>query len=143
MSWTSPQDIKDRWIGLTPLPQDTKLTVFIKDVEEQVKSFFPAIQERIDDESLSLDSVKGSVSRIIIEFLLTGGNPYSQVSHSYTGAVSESVSYSSKSRYTLTLTAEDYRLFAPVSSDQAFSLDQAPHLKHGRGVWRTVRRVIL
>lgn len=124
MTWTTPADVKSRWLGTTPPPVDTQLQVFIDDVEGQVLNRYRGLQERIDAGEPTLDFVKSSIARIVIEFLQTKGNPFSQVSHSYSGAISESVSYSSQSsRYSLSLTEADYALFGPNTDGKAFSLN--------------------
>lgn len=113
MAWTTPKDIKDRWLESRALPPDDKLIVFINDVEEQISDYFPRIQERIEDDRLKLSTIKSNVSRILIEFLQTGGSPYQQESQAYSGIGSRSVSIASTSRRSLVLTADDLAAFAP------------------------------
>lgn len=115
MTWTIPQDIKDRWIAGKMLPVDTMLNTFIKDVETQITNKYPAINDRIASNELSQDTIVFHVSRIVIEYLLTEGTPYQQESQSYSGIGSRSVSVSTSARKTLLLTDADLALFAPAN----------------------------
>lgn len=128
-SWTTPQDVKDRWLTNKMLPTDGKIQTAINDVEMQIIKAYPAIQERIDDGILDIDYVIANVARIIVEFLQTDGAPLTQESQSYTGAASRSVSYSDKARYSLILTSTDLDFFAPDRTDQAFSLNIMPYAR--------------
>jgi hypothetical protein len=69
MSWTTPQDIQDRWVG-NDVPTDTELVqALINDAEAVILSEFPKIQDRIDDEELSLSVVVLVVSRMVSRLL--------------------------------------------------------------------------
>lgn len=126
MSWTDPQDIKDIWISTKALPADTKLQKFIEIVELQIKTYYPRIQERIDDESLDLELVKNVVAEIVKQYVLTEGNPYTQQSQAYTGVASMSVSYNDQARTTLTLTEADFALLAPKTTKGIFTIRITP-----------------
>lgn len=129
MSWTTPQDIKDIWITAKALPSDTKLEKFISIVELQITTHYPRIQERIDEETLSLDLVKNVVAEIVKQYLLTEGQPYSQQSQAYTGVASMSVSYNDNARTSLTLTEADYALLAPKQMGPIFTVRITPGYK--------------
>lgn len=69
MSWTSPQDITDRWVG-GGVPTDADLMqALINDAEAIILSEYPAIQGRIDDNLLPLGTVKLVVSRMVSRVL--------------------------------------------------------------------------
>jgi hypothetical protein len=69
MSWTTPQDIQDRWVG-NDAPTDTDLIqIIIDDAEAVVLNEFPRIQERIDDAELSINVVILVVSRMVMRIL--------------------------------------------------------------------------
>lgn len=130
--WVTVKDVKDRWLDDSDdLPSDEILETFIDDIEEQLIKKFPKLDERIDNGDPTLKFVKGAVSRIIIEFLQTKGTPYSQITQSYTGAASQSITYSSsKARYSLELRDSDYALFAPSdNSGKVIGLDLAKRIK--------------
>lgn len=130
MSWTLPQDIKNRWVTNEPLPTDTQLQVFVDDVERQIGNHYKEIQNRIDDGLIEVDYIKQIVSIIIIEFLQTKGQPFTYESQAYSGAGSQQVGYSaSKARYTLVLTAEDLQLFAPGKLGGVMSASTAPDMR--------------
>ena len=130
MSWTTPEDIKDRWVSSDPIPSDTKLSVFIADVERQIKNHYKEIQDRIDAGLIEVDYIKQIVSTIIIEFLFTKGQPFTYESQSYSGAGSQSVGYSAtKARLSLILTPEDLELFAPTKTGGILSISVAPDMR--------------
>lgn len=69
MSWTSPHDVADRWIG-TGLPTDEDLVqALINDAEAIVLAEYPRIQERIDSNTLKIDVIKMVVSRMVTRVL--------------------------------------------------------------------------
>jgi hypothetical protein len=69
MSWTSPQDITDRWVGGgTPTDADL-MQALINDAEAIILSEYPRIQDRIDDSSLPLGMLKLVVSRMVSRVL--------------------------------------------------------------------------
>jgi hypothetical protein len=128
MAWTIPKDIKDRWLANKTLPADTQLEVFIGDVERQISNYYTKIQQRITDETLSLDFVKQTVANIVIEFLLTEGQPFQQETQSYANVGSRSVSYSLRaSRYSLILTEADYARLAPENVTGMFTVKITPN----------------
>lgn len=126
--WTTPEDIKARWIGNKPLPTDAKLSTFIADVERQIRRKYRSIELRIisEYEDIDVELIKQNVSNWVIEFLQTEGKPFQQESQSYSGAASRSISMNSKARYTLTLTDDDLLVFAPIEDGKAFALNIIP-----------------
>lgn len=140
--WATAQDVKNKWISDSSLPSDEKITSFIEDVEEQIVHRFPGLQQRIDAGKISLKYVKNRIVNIVIEFLITKGNPHSQESQSFSGIASKSVSYSSSAaRYTLTLTESDLAAFSGKFVGQAYQFSLAPHMgvKHEK-IWHKYER---
>lgn len=65
MSWASPQDIQDRWVG-TDVPQDEYLlTQLIQDAEAVILAEYPRIQARIDSAELPQTTVVMVISRMV------------------------------------------------------------------------------
>lgn len=116
MAWTTPQDIKNRWLSPKAPPTDDKLAIFIEDTEAQIIAAYPKIQERITEGKLKEALIRSTVARIIIEYVSTEGSPYAQEAQAYAGIGSRSVTIASHARRDLVLTAEDLAIFAPAKS---------------------------
>jgi hypothetical protein len=69
MSWATPQDILDRWVGSDKPTDEDLIQALINDAESVILAEFPAIQTRIDDEELSLATVVMVVSRMVSRLL--------------------------------------------------------------------------
>jgi hypothetical protein len=69
MSWATPQDILDRWVGSDKPTDEDLIQALINDAESVILSEFPAIQERIDDDELPLATVVMVVSRMVSRLL--------------------------------------------------------------------------
>jgi hypothetical protein len=134
MTWTTPEDIKDVYIGNAILPTDIKLAKLIKVVEDNILNEYPNIQKRLDDPNQPLTEarLKNVIAGWVIEYIQTGGEAITQESQAYTGAASRSVTYSDgKRRTTLLLSAEDLSVLAPASTNKAFSLNMVPNPFNG------------
>jgi hypothetical protein len=69
-NWTYPQDIQDRWIGEGFDDFDTELIeALILDAEIIIKSEYPLIQDRIDDNTLNIEVIKFVVARMVSRVL--------------------------------------------------------------------------
>lgn len=69
MSWAIPQDVIDRWVG-SDVPTDLDLVqALINDAEAVILSEYPKIQDRIDDEELSLATVVMVQCRMVMRLL--------------------------------------------------------------------------
>lgn len=129
MSWTTPEDIIERWRGSNAPSDVTKLQIDIDDVEAQIQYYYPNIQLRIDNNDLPLNLVISFVSRVVIEYWKTLGNPYSNVSEGV-GSFNKSIGYNTeKARYSLNLTAEDYAILAPSKKGKSRAINAAPQMK--------------
>lgn len=129
MAWTTAQDVKDLWFGGV-LPTDQKLDKMIGVVERQIKTYYPQIQERVDEAELDVANIVDVVVNVITEFLMFEGKPLQHKSQAYVGASSQQESYStSQARYSLTLTQADYDRLAPDGANSVMSLDMMPHAR--------------
>lgn len=123
MSWATPQDVLDRWVG-GGAPTDDDLTqALIEDAEAVILSEFPRIQERIDGETLPLGTVVLVVVRMVSRTLRNPeGLSYWQMN---TGPFGQGKNYGS-SGTDLWMTPEEKSLLSPRRKGKAFSVDLAP-----------------
>jgi len=121
MSWATPQDIIDRWVG-NDVPTDTDLMeALIADAEAVILSEFPKIQERIDDEELSLSVVTLVVSRMVSRLLRNPENlTYWQ---QQTGPFGQARNYGNGNG-DIWLTENELSLLAPNKRGKAFEVNQ-------------------
>lgn len=125
MPWTTPQDVKDRWLLGDLSVTDSQLVKLIGDAEDTVSSEFSDIQARIDAATLPLVRVQKIVSRIVIRHIR---NPEGirQVSET-TGPFTGSRTYGGAEPGAMYLTDEDRAELAGVPTGQrAFSVDLIP-----------------
>lgn len=126
MTWTTPQDIIDRWFPENEAPTNQALLqIFIGDVEAAIKSFYPKIQERIDDGLLDIVLIKSTVSQIITDYIKSGGVPYSQLSQT-NGPFTQYAGYSSETRRNLRVTLADVSALAPTGTAGVVMVTTAP-----------------
>lgn len=121
MSWTTPEDILDRWVGSgTPTDEDL-LQALINDAEAIVLAEYPKIQERIDDQELSVEMVKMVVSRMVTRVLR---NPES-VSYlqQVTGPFSQAKNFGADS-LDIWMSENEKQLLAPKRRGKAYEVDQ-------------------
>jgi len=69
MSWTTPQDVLDRWVGNDKPTDEDLVQALIDDAESVILSEYPKIQDRIDDEELSVNTVIMVTSRMVSRLL--------------------------------------------------------------------------
>lgn len=131
MTWAIPADVTDRWVG-SDAPTDTDLmTALIADAETVILSVYPRIQERIDANTLSLETVKLVVVRMVTRVLRNPENvTYLQQT---TGPFGQAKNYGSTS-FDIWLSTEERTLLAPSSRGKAFSLNTAPNMNSARYV---------
>lgn len=120
--WVEITDIKNRWISDKPLPSDEKLQVIISDFESQVLNRFPDINDRIANNTLSIDFLIATISRWIIEYLQTDGTQYSSETQTMYGVGSRSVTIGSGSRNTNVLSELDFRTLLPKRNGRIYSI---------------------
>jgi hypothetical protein len=121
MSWATPQDIIDRWVG-NDVPTDTDLMeALIADAEAVILSEFPKIQERIDDDELPLAVVTLVVSRMVSRLLRNPENlTYWQ---QQTGPFGQARNYGGNSS-DIWLSDQELTLLAPKKRGKAFEVNQ-------------------
>ena len=125
MSWATPQDVRDRWLGPTSIPAtDEQISTLIGDAEDTILRVFPDIQDRIDGGELPLSRVVKVVCRMVIRHLRNpegirsqqeGAGPF-QVSRTWGGSEPGA----------LWLTDEDMAELAPGRRGRAFTIDTTP-----------------
>jgi hypothetical protein len=120
MSWATPQDVLDRWVG-NDKPTDTDLVqALIDDAEAVILAEFPKIQDRIDDEELPLNVVVLVVTRMVGRLLRNPENlTYLQ---QQTGPFGQAKNYGSQ-QLDIWLTSDELDLLAPKKTGKAFSVD--------------------
>lgn len=139
MSWATPQDIIDRWVG-NDVPTDTDLlTALIADAESVILGTYPGIQTRIDNDSLPLATVTMVVSRMVTRLLRNPeGLTYWQ---QQTGPFGQARNYGSTGQ-DIWLSPEEVALLAPVRAGKAFEVNQGFNATSGSSedmIWVQVR----
>jgi len=131
MSWATPQDIQDRWVG-NDAPTDTNLIqIIIDDAEAVVLNEFPKIQERIDNEELSLNVVVLVVSRMVSRLLRNPENlTYWQ---QQTGPFGQARNFGSGNA-DIWLTDNELTLLSPAKRGKAFEVNQGYNAQSPRVV---------
>ena len=136
MAWTTFDDVVDRWVGPGAPTDDGLVEALIGDAETIILAEFPRIQERIDDESLSLDVVKLVVIRMVSRLLRNPENlTYWQQN---SGPFGQGRSFGVKDIW---LTPDEKMLLAPGNKGKAFSMSLAPDMGDpvvSRDVWETL-----
>jgi len=123
--WTSPQDIRDRWVGSDAPSDDDLLTALILDAEAVIVSTFPRIQERIDDELLSESVVTMVTSRMVSRLIRNPENlSYWQQN---TGPFGQGRTFGNDKD--IWLTQDERLMLAPQNSGKAFSFNSAPDMR--------------
>jgi len=121
MSWATPQDIIDRWVG-NDVPTDVDLmTALIADAESVILSEFPLIQTRIDDDELPLNTVIMVVCRMVTRLLRNPENlTYWQ---QQTGPFGQARNYGTGNG-DIWLTDNELSLLSPKRRGKAYEVDQ-------------------
>lgn len=127
MSWTTPTDVLDAWIGDDPPTDEDKIQIWIDRSERLIRNAIPGIQARIDEpEDDLLDNVI-SVVCSMVERKFRNPEGTRQVS-STTGPFSEQRTYGGSEPGGLELLDSEIALLSgTVSSGQrAFTVDTIP-----------------
>jgi hypothetical protein len=121
MSWATPQDVIDRWVG-SDAPTDTNLIeALISDAEAVILSEYPKIQDRIDDEELPLGTVTMVVCRMVSRLLRNPeGLTYWQ---QQTGPFGQARNYGSAGQ-DIWMTPEETSMLAPNRTGKAYEVNQ-------------------
>lgn len=123
MSWATPEDVQNRWVG-SGAPIDTDLIqALITDAEAVILAEYPKIQDRIDAELISLGTVVMVVCRMVTRMLRNPeGLTYWQQN---TGPFGQGKNYGSGNA-DIWMTADEVKLLAPKRKGKAFEVDLAP-----------------
>jgi hypothetical protein len=121
MSWATPQDILDRWVG-NDVPTDLDLVqALINDAEAVILAEYPKIQDRIDADELPFNTVVMVQSRMVMRLLRNPENltywqqqtgPFGQARNFGTGNAD------------IWLSDNELSLLAPKSRGKAYEVDQ-------------------
>lgn len=131
MSWTTFDDVTDRWVGSGTPTDETLVTALISDAEAVILSEFPKIQDRIDAEELPLAVVRMVVVRMVSRVLRNPeGLTYWQQT---TGPFGQARNYGTAAQ-DIWLSPEEKELLAPKKRGKAFEVDLAPNATSGRPV---------
>jgi hypothetical protein len=121
MSWATPQDIIDRWVG-NDVPTDLDLVqALINDAEAVILAEYPKIQDRIDDDELPLATVVMVESRMVMRLLRNPeGLTYWQQT---TGPFGQARNFGTGNS-DIWLTENEISILAPKSRGKAFEVNQ-------------------
>jgi hypothetical protein len=128
MNWTSPQDIRERWIGDDVPDNDQLLRALIQDAEAIILSTYPAIQTRVTSGALSSSVITFVTSRMVIRVLRNPDNATysSQTTGPFTSA-------KNVGNVDLWMTADEEEMLSPIVPGKAYSIDLAPNMGPGWG----------
>lgn len=133
MSWVSPQDIVDRWVGQDVPTDEDLVQALINDAETIVLATYPRIQERLDSGVLKLDVIKLVVARMAGRVLRNPENlTYWQQN---VGPYGQGKNYGSGNT-DIWMTDDEKDLLSPKKSGKAFDTNLAPQARAPRhSVW--------
>lgn len=134
MSWATPQDIIDRWVGAGAPTDEALVAALIADAEAVILAEYPKIQDRIDANLLNVGTVIMVVSRMVSRLLRNPeGLTYWQMN---TGPFGQGKNYSNGGGVDIWMTADEEKLLAPKRKGKAYELDLAPYaVAGGTGVY--------
>lgn len=129
MSWATPQDVVDRWVG-SGAPTDIDLVqALINDAEAVILVQYPKIQDRITAGTLPLATVVMVACRMAMRILRNPeGLSYLQMS---TGPFGQGKNYGSNGGTDIWMTPEEIKMLAPNVKGKAFELNLAPYALPG------------
>lgn len=121
--WATVQDVLDRWVGGDAPEDEDLIQAILDDSETVIRSVYPGIQARIDDETLSADSVKLVAVRMATRVLRNPENlnMWMQV----TGPFTQQRSFTEQDIW---MTPQEKQMLAPMISGKAFEIDTAPNI---------------
>jgi len=128
MSWVSPEDVTDSWVGSNAPTDNNRLQIWIDRAERLVRRRVPDLQARIDAEADLipastdlLDTAKDVVTAMVTEvFKNPDGRRSTQQT---TGPFSESTTFGGDNPGKLVLLPDQEDLLATVGSGEAFTFD--------------------
>ena len=137
MSWTTPQNVRDFWIGEPIEATDAQLQLFINALEAQARRRLPNLEADVLLGEPDIQTIVVPVIvNAIIEYLKVGSNPYDSESQNV-GEFGRSVSVSDRYRRKLRLTDEDITELSAYSiKGSAFAIDMSSGFRaYDDGCW--------
>lgn len=129
--WATFGDVTNRWVGQNAPTDEDIVNALILDAEAVILSEYPAIQDRIDAETLNLDVVTMVVCRMVSRVLRNPENlTYWQ---QQTGPYGQSRNFGTEGS-DIWLTEEEKEMLAPKKRGKAFEFDLAPNATSNSGV---------
>jgi pantoate kinase len=119
MTWTTAQDVLDRWVGGEPPVSNEVIEVLIGDAENVIKSEYPKIQDRIDADELDV-SVVVMVATRMVSRLLRNPDIAGYVQQS-TGPFAQSINFGQN--IDIFMGDNEKQLLAPKRGKKAFEID--------------------
>ena len=128
-TWTTAQDVLDRWVGGNAPDDEALIEALLSDAETLILAEYPRIQERIDADTLSVDTVTLVSCRMVTRVFR---NPENLTYHQQnTGPFGQARNFGAGS-VDMWLTADEKNLLAPHKRGKAYSFDLAPEAVDGR-----------
>lgn len=125
MSWATPQDVIDRWVGPGEPTDSDLVAALIDDAEAVILAEYPKIQERIDAATLAQATVVLVVCRMVSRVLRNPeGLSYIQQT---TGPFGQGKNYGSNGGVDIWMTTDEIKLLSPIRKGKAFELNLAPY----------------
>lgn len=132
MSWTSPDDVTDAWIGDDAPDDDAQIQIWIGKAERQVRAEVPGLQPRLDAEADLVppvtDLLEATIDVVVAMVTRVFRNPDGRRSvNSTTGPFTDTVTFGGDTPGELTLTAKELaKLEGEQTEGVAFTVDMIP-----------------
>lgn len=128
MSWATPLDIQNRWVGSGAPTDEALVQALIDDAEAVILAEYPKIQDRITAALLPVSTVVMVVSRMVTRMLRNPeGLTYWQQN---TGPFGQGKNYGSGNA-DIWMSADEIKLLAPKRKGKAYELDLGPYATGG------------
>lgn len=118
-NWATPADVTTRWVGAGAPTNTAQVQAILDDAEQVILAEYPRIQERIDAETLAVETVRLVVVRMATRILRNpdGATYLAQTTGPFgmTRNLGENVD--------LFLTPQERALLAPTGRGRAFEID--------------------
>lgn len=134
MAWATFEDVVTRWVGAGEPTDEALVEAIIADAEQVILAQYPAIQDRIDAETLPLERVTFVVTQMVSRVLR---NPEGLSSwQQQTGPFGQSRVFGTEN-VGIYLTDNELKMLSPNRKGKAFEVNLAPNMTSGTeaGVW--------
>lgn len=128
MAWATASDVIDSWIGEDTPTDEAKVDLWIARAERLIRSTFPTIRDRIDNDEVDLlDNVKDVVVAMVTR-VFRNPQGYRSMSGNQTSgpySANDTITFGGDNPGALMLTDEEKDLLGgrPAKRGQAFSVD--------------------